>query len=209
MIDSRENEEERSMIWNIPNVLTLLRVLFIPVVIMLYLRGEQGLALVFLIFSLLTDFLDGRLARALGQETHFGAIFDPIADKFVAMGYYSLIAYLQAAPLWFISIILVRNFAQFLSVPLLIVWLKRSFSVKPSFFAKFATAVSDLFLFVPLYFVPFLEEQDFLHDTDMEAVIYTGIGLAALGIAVMELRILITYLPRLIGIARGTHDTFV
>lgn len=69
---------------NIPNLLTLLRIILIPVfVAVYYLPGEWGnitAAIVFLIAGI-TDWLDGYLARVLNQSSAFGAFLDPVADK--------------------------------------------------------------------------------------------------------------------------------
>ena len=69
-------------IWNVPNVLTMIRILLIPVFIILRLRSPLGhwALLVFLLASF-TDFLDGYLARKHNQITAFGKLMDPLADK--------------------------------------------------------------------------------------------------------------------------------
>lgn len=69
---------------NIPNLLTLLRVLLIPIFILLfYLPTSWSYLTASAVFALAaaTDWLDGYLARRLGQSTPFGAFLDPVADK--------------------------------------------------------------------------------------------------------------------------------
>lgn len=71
---------------NIPNILTLLRVLLIPVFVLLfYIPAQWGHLAASAVFALasLTDWLDGYLARRLGQTTPFGAFLDPVADKLI------------------------------------------------------------------------------------------------------------------------------
>lgn len=72
------------MNWTIPNILTLLRIILIPVlVIVFYIPGDwtyQASAAIFGIAAL-TDLLDGYLARRLNQSSPFGAFLDPVADK--------------------------------------------------------------------------------------------------------------------------------
>lgn len=72
--------------FNLPNILTLLRILLIPVFVGLFyypsLRTNLLAALVF-ILAALTDFVDGYLARKLKQTTKFGAFLDPVADKII------------------------------------------------------------------------------------------------------------------------------
>ena len=72
------------MKWTIPNILTLLRIILIPVlVVVFYMPGQWSYQLSAAIFGLaaVTDWLDGYLARRWEQTTAFGAFLDPVADK--------------------------------------------------------------------------------------------------------------------------------
>lgn len=78
------------MIWNLPNILTWLRILAIPLVVLLFLFGARqhwGLAYpiagVLFAAAAITDSLDGYLARRLGQTTRLGTFLDPVADKLI------------------------------------------------------------------------------------------------------------------------------
>ncbi len=73
-----------SVLWNIPNILTLMRVLLIPVMLLVaYLPLQWRFELVALVFAVaaITDWFDGYLARALDQGSAFGRFLDPVADK--------------------------------------------------------------------------------------------------------------------------------
>jgi CDP-diacylglycerol--glycerol-3-phosphate 3-phosphatidyltransferase/cardiolipin synthase len=78
------------MIWNLPNILTWLRILAIPLIMLLFLFGSHApnsladpvAGLVFAAAAI-TDSLDGYLARRLGQTTRLGAFLDPVADKLI------------------------------------------------------------------------------------------------------------------------------
>ncbi len=76
----------------IPNILTLLRVAIIPIIVVLMIAGESDSARwwAFYLFvaSAVTDFFDGWLARKLNQESDFGRLFDPIADKLLIAAVY-------------------------------------------------------------------------------------------------------------------------
>lgn len=73
------------MNWNIPNILTMLRLLAAPALAVMFLYFNRPLAdwfaLILFVTAALTDFVDGYLARAWKQESKFGAMLDPIADK--------------------------------------------------------------------------------------------------------------------------------
>ena len=68
-------------IWNVPNVLTMLRLALIPVFVALFATGHDKLALLTFLVASFTDFLDGYLARKHNQITAFGKLMDPLADK--------------------------------------------------------------------------------------------------------------------------------
>ncbi|MGD8418693.1 MAG: CDP-alcohol phosphatidyltransferase family protein, partial [Pseudomonadales bacterium] len=73
---------------NLPNILTLTRILLIPIFVIVYiLPGRETYLLAAVLFGLaaLTDWLDGYLARRLNQTTPFGAFLDPVADKLIVV----------------------------------------------------------------------------------------------------------------------------
>ena len=70
-----------SNVWTIPNVLTIIRIILIPVFVVLFFKGYKIAALCVFCAASLTDMLDGYLARKLNQITDFGKLFDPLADK--------------------------------------------------------------------------------------------------------------------------------
>ena len=74
------------MLKKIPNILTIGRIIIVPFfVLAFYLPGFYGdlTALILFIFASFTDFLDGMLARMLGEESKLGELLDPIADKII------------------------------------------------------------------------------------------------------------------------------
>ena len=89
------------MILTLPNILTLSRVAVIPVLVALFFletANGQWIACGVFIFSAITDFFDGFLARSLGQTTAFGTFLDPVADKLlVASALLMMVAFGQIA----------------------------------------------------------------------------------------------------------------
>jgi len=74
------------VLWNAPNVLTVLRILLIPVFILAYYLQypwAPALTVVLFVAAAITDWLDGYLARRLNQFSRFGAFLDPVADKLI------------------------------------------------------------------------------------------------------------------------------
>ena len=67
--------------WTIPNLLSFLRILIVPVFAVLFMQGEYGWAVLALVLSGLSDFFDGKIARKFNQISALGKILDPVADK--------------------------------------------------------------------------------------------------------------------------------
>jgi len=99
---------------NVPNVLTLLRILLVPVLVVALLSATpNGSALAAAVFALaaLTDGLDGYIARSRKDITTFGKVMDPIADKLlVAAALISLVSLNRVDP-WVAMVIIAREFA--------------------------------------------------------------------------------------------------
>lgn len=68
-------------IWNVPNVLTMIRLALVPVFVITYAAGHPHWALVIFCIASFTDFLDGLIARHYHLITSFGKLMDPLADK--------------------------------------------------------------------------------------------------------------------------------
>ncbi|WP_459587485.1 CDP-diacylglycerol--glycerol-3-phosphate 3-phosphatidyltransferase [Corynebacterium camporealensis] len=96
--------------WNLPNVLTSLRILFIPVFAWLVLAGHQWWAFGLFVALMITDKLDGDIARARGLVTNFGKIADPIADKALMATAFISLNLLGVLPWWITFLILFREF---------------------------------------------------------------------------------------------------
>lgn len=97
---------------NWPNLLTVLRIFMAIAMPFLILRTElwyQIVGGVVFTIAALTDLLDGMLARAYGQITTFGKISDPIADKLLTLGAFSMLSYLGMYPWWILVPILIRE----------------------------------------------------------------------------------------------------
>ena len=83
---------------NVPNTLTGLRLVAVPVFIAFYLSGRIGIALGIFVGAMITDILDGIAARALKQFTRIGAILDPVADKLLGASALGLLCWSRRLP---------------------------------------------------------------------------------------------------------------
>ena len=72
-------------IWNVPNVLTMIRMALIPVFVIFFVAGLEKVALLTFMTASFTDLLDGHLARKHNQITDFGKLMDPLADKLMVV----------------------------------------------------------------------------------------------------------------------------
>ena len=95
---------------NLPNKLTLIRIVLVPVCMALMLTGHFYIALGVFIVASITDFFDGYIARKNNLVTSFGKIMDPLADKILVFG--ALLCFLQLGFInaWCVVIILAREF---------------------------------------------------------------------------------------------------
>lgn len=99
---------------NLPNVLTVLRIMLVPVLVVALLgntpSGDVLAAVVFALASL-TDFVDGYLARARGSITTFGKLMDPLADKLLIVGALLALVSLHRLEGWVAMVIIARELA--------------------------------------------------------------------------------------------------
>ena len=88
----------RSEFWTAPNQLTLLRLIFIPFVIICVFDGNWTWALGLIMAAAVSDALDGLLARALNQRTMLGQYLDPIADKMLLSSLFLVLSFVKKIP---------------------------------------------------------------------------------------------------------------
>lgn len=126
-------------LWTIPNVLSILRILLVPLFLWLVLGPEADeLAIVVLVVSGITDYLDGKLARVMNQTTKLGAILDPVADRLYILAVVIGLGLREVIPWWLAVALPLRDVFLFTLVPFL---RTRGYSSLPvHFLGKAATA---------------------------------------------------------------------
>ena len=110
---SRVQRGSKVPVVNLPNALTVVRLVLVPVFVVLGLQSASWTALwaAFVVFAVaaITDRFDGKLARSWGQITDFGRIADPIADKALTLCGFALLSYQGYLPWWVTILIAVRE----------------------------------------------------------------------------------------------------
>ena len=95
---------------NLPNKLTLIRMIAVPFFIAAYMTGHYAAALVLFCAASITDYFDGKIAREQNLVTNFGKIMDPLADKILV--YSALCLFIESGLIaaWMLIVILAREF---------------------------------------------------------------------------------------------------
>ena len=105
-----DRNELPDRVWTLPNALSVLRLLGVPLFLWLLLGPHaDGWAVVVLMVSGATDWADGKLARALGQSSRLGALLDPAADRLYIVA--TLVAFVlrDVVPLWLVAVLVGRE----------------------------------------------------------------------------------------------------
>ncbi|MBT3549230.1 MAG: CDP-diacylglycerol--glycerol-3-phosphate 3-phosphatidyltransferase [Gammaproteobacteria bacterium] len=167
------------MKFNIPNSLTLVRILLIPIIVCLFLLSPQGYrTIIFSLFLLatITDYLDGFFARYMKQVTNFGTFLDPVADKLLVI--ITLILLItENQDIFFLVPVLIIITREFLVIAIRQRLAEAGDNIKLSvlFISKIKTAIQLISLLLLLYKFPLL-----------------GIDIYQLGIHLLQIASLLT-----------------
>jgi cardiolipin synthase len=124
-----------SQLLTAPNQLTLLRMMFLPFIVIKLVEGHYSLALILFVLAGLSDGLDGLLARTLKQQTVLGQYLDPIADKLLLSTMFMVLSILHKIPWKFTVVVFSRDISiLFASAVLYAIAGLRDF--RPSIFGK-------------------------------------------------------------------------
>jgi len=92
----------------LPNLITVIRILLVPIIIYL-LFNDFNLARIVFLICMFTDVLDGFIARVFKIKTKLGAVLDPFADKILILSSYIILTHLKKIPEWLFLIVLGRD----------------------------------------------------------------------------------------------------
>ena len=124
---------------NLPNTLTLLRLVAIPIFLILLTDFRYPEALGVFVAAGVTDALDGAIARLTHTKTTLGAYLDPAADKLLLMSAFVALAFMQEVPRWLTVIVLSRDVMLVLGYFLLFTMTQHAMEVRPSVAGKLST----------------------------------------------------------------------
>jgi cardiolipin synthase len=136
---------------NIPNFLSVLRIVLVPVIIIFLLQEMYFEALITFGIAGLTDVLDGVIARAFNRQTAVGAFVDPLADKLLLSSMYITLAIIGLIPSWLTVLVISRDFIITLGI-LVLYMMSVKYEMKPAFISKVTTVLQIVtVLFALLY----------------------------------------------------------
>jgi len=131
------------VIINIPNFITLGRIISVPVIFWLLLTGEAKIAFFVFVCAGISDAVDGWLAKRYGWGTELGSYLDPLADKLLIVSIFIALGVRNALPLWLVIAVVSRDILIVAAV--LLAWLlDQPVRIKPLTVSKINTAVQIL-----------------------------------------------------------------
>ncbi|MEE9591801.1 MAG: CDP-diacylglycerol--glycerol-3-phosphate 3-phosphatidyltransferase [Thermodesulfobacteriota bacterium] len=108
------SKEKHINIWNLPNILSLLRIATVPIFVLLLFKSSKSVSIIaaslFIVVSF-TDLIDGYLARKRGMVTNLGKFLDPLADKLLIIAVLIMLVPMGRVPAWIVVLIACREIA--------------------------------------------------------------------------------------------------
>ena len=98
------------MLKHIPNILTVIRILLIPIIVVFIFIGNYILAFIFFTISGITDIADGFIARKFNLISNFGKLMDPLADKLTQIATLASLVFTNIIPIWILLIVFLKEF---------------------------------------------------------------------------------------------------
>lgn len=181
---SRVQRDSKVSVVNLPNALTVLRLVLVPVFVVLGLQSQSWSALwvAFVVFAIaaITDRFDGELARSWGQITDFGRIADPIADKALTLCGFGLLSHQGFLPWWLTILIAVRELG---ITAMRAFFLRRGVVVSANQAGKLKTFMQIVALGTLLIPWPYFEDLNVANKGWVTVIIQLGQALAGVALA--------------------------
>lgn len=169
---------------NIPNVLTMVRFLLIPVFVYFFFSQNQyslEIAVSVFILSGITDTLDGYFARRLNQITKLGIVLDPLADKIMLVTVLASVTISNNIPIWIVAVVALKEILMIAGA--ISLYNERDVVIPANKFGKISTILSYMAILAVLFELPY-----------NRTILYTYIAITILA--------LFTYLNSFLGLKR-------
>ena len=125
---------------SIPNLITLGRILLVPIVVWAITAGEMRIGFILFLAAGISDAVDGFLAKRFGMSTELGAYLDPLADKTMLVSIYVALGIMEVVPRWLVILVVSRDIMIVGAV--ILSWLvDKPIPLKPLLVSKFNTVV--------------------------------------------------------------------
>ena len=147
---------------NIPNILTIMRFIFIPFIFTSVVNNDYLLALIIFTISAITDILDGYIARKYNYITDLGKLIDPLADKLTQVSLLLSLSILKILPWWIFAIVFIKECVMVISASLL--YKRKDVVVYSKWYGKLATVLFYLAIVVSLIVNQFHVQMPFRID---------------------------------------------
>jgi len=143
---------------NIPNLLTLIRILLIPLFVILIINQSFSWALIIFALAGITDGIDGLIARITRKRTELGAYLDPIADKLLLSAGFITLAIIEMLPSWLAVVVIARDMIILLGI-LVMILTHIPPKIQPSLIGKITTSlqISTILLVLMAHYGTFLK----------------------------------------------------
>jgi cardiolipin synthase (CMP-forming) len=138
---------------NLPNSLTLIRIVTVPVFLILLSSNLYLEALAVLVLGGLTDALDGAVARFTGQQTPLGAYLDPAADKLLVMTSFVMLGLVGGLPMWLVVLVLSRDIIILIGYGVIYFLVAERLRIQPTVIGKINTLLQILSVAIALFFL--------------------------------------------------------
>ena len=139
---------------NLPNLITMLRLVLVPVVIVMIGQERWGMAFALFAIAGISDAADGLIARRFDMRTEFGAYIDPLADKALLVSIYVTLAVIGVLPAW-LAIVVVSRDMMIVAAILVSRLMDRPVEIRPLVVSKLNTAAQIAFAGVILMMLAF------------------------------------------------------
>jgi cardiolipin synthase (CMP-forming) len=151
-----KNKQSGEVFMNIPNIITMVRFLLIPVFVYFFFSENQysiEIAVAVFILSGITDTLDGYIARRYNQITKLGIVLDPLADKIMLITVLASVTISNNIPTWIIAVVALKEILMIAGA--ISLYNERDIVIPANIFGKISTLLSYIAILAVLFELPY------------------------------------------------------